>query len=55
MNDSTKDNILFYILDTFDNINEKQIFNTIKPTVYGYILQVYGETLKFNEDGDLIG
>lgn len=55
MNESTKDNILFHILDTFDNIDEKQIFNTIKPTEEGYILRVYGQTLKFNKDGDLIG
>lgn len=54
MNNSTKDEILFHILDTFGNIDEKQIFNTIKPTTDGYILQAYGETLKFNKDGDLI-
>ena len=55
MNNSTRDEILFYILDKFGNVNEKQIFNTIKPTADGYILRVYGETLKFNKDGDLIG
>ena len=55
MNEDVKTEILFHILNTFDNIYEKQIFNTIKPTVDGYILRVYGETLKFNKDGDLIG
>lgn len=55
MKNSTRDEILFHILDNFDNIDEKQIFNQIKPTENGYILQVYGETLKFNKDGDLIG
>jgi len=55
MKDSTKDEILFNILNNFDNINEKQIFNSLKPTAEGYILQAYGKTLKFNKDGDLIG
>lgn len=55
MNNSTRDEILFHVLNTFDNINEKQIFNTIKPTADGYILRAYGKTLKFNKDGDLIG
>lgn len=54
MNNSIKEEILFHILDNFDNINEKQIFNTLKPTEDGYILQAYGETLKFNKDGDLL-
>lgn len=55
MNESTKDEILFNILNTFGNVDEKQIFNTIKPTADGYILRAYGKTLKFNKDGDLIG
>lgn len=55
MNNSTKDEILFHILDNFNNIDEKQIFNTLKSTADGYILRVYGQTLKFNKDGDLIG
>lgn len=54
MNNSTRDEILFHILDNFKNINEKQIFNTIKSTRDGYILKIYGQTLKFNKDGDLI-
>lgn len=55
MNNDVKMEILFHIIDNFDNIDEKQIFNTIKPTNDGYILRAYGKTLKFNEDGDLIG
>lgn len=55
MKNSTKDEILFSILENFDNVNEKQLFNTIKPTGDGYILKAYGQTLRFNEDGDLIG
>ncbi len=54
MNNSTKEEILFHILDNFDNIDEKQIFNMIKPITDGYILRAYGKTLKFNKDGDLI-
>lgn len=54
MKNSTKDEILFHILEKFDNIDEKQLFNTIKPTKDGYILRAYGQTLRFNEDGDLI-
>lgn len=55
MNNSVKSEILFHIIDNFDNVDEKQLFNTIKPTQDGYILRAYGQTLRFNEDGDLIG
>lgn len=55
MNNDVKMEILFHIIDNFDNIDEKQIFNTLKPTIDGYILRAYGKTLKFNEYGDLIG
>ncbi len=54
MNNSTREEILFHILNNFNNIDEKQIFNLIKPTEDGYILQAYGQTLKFNKDGDLL-
>lgn len=55
MNNSTKNEILFHILDNFNNIDEKQIFNTLKPTTNGYILRAYGKILNFNKEGDLIG
>ncbi len=56
MDKQVEGEILFHILNTLSDrvVDGRQLLNMVKPDGDGYILRVYGETLRFNSDGDLI-
>ena len=55
MSEKVKSEILFHIQNEVDQaIDEKQIINHVEKTSNGYQLGVYGKTLRFNNDGDLL-
>lgn len=56
MNLDVENEILFHIENELSdrNVDARQLLNQAISTEDGYLLRVYGRTLRFNEDGDLI-
>ena len=56
MNNDVESEILFHIESEFSDleVNARQLLNHVTEFDDHYLLRAYGQTLKFNKDGDLI-
>lgn len=56
MSNGVESEILFHIESEFSDrdVNARQLLNHVVEYDDHYLLRVYGQTLKFNKDGDLI-